>query len=762
MFKKKLISGAIALCISASLFAGCTKNNTTAIDENNKPTSEQSNDNKPNKDSDKQTSFESTDIKEKYNDAMDVDYTTALFNLERDHIFSYEITESFFDNEIDEYECFTVYYDSELTNRTDTTNYVDYDTMTLTISPSLVFDYEEEGSVCDDGTWGTRSKFYLVQYLDLETGEALEKPLVTVFTMKDDISAPTLSQKMGDDGYYTLTWSEVEGADYYEIYEYQPGMDGAFLEYTTTETFGSYEFFETNIWHIERFKETYGGTEIDVNQMWTMNALLDTEAAYFVVAKTDDGKASAMSNECYVADIANQIPYTYSDDFIEDYSGNNVLALPAYIDIEMIDGSVGKFLIQYQGATVTLVEGGTLYIDATIMNLPIEMPYLTFTGMDFETFMSEAGQLKTRAAELGSKSVTVEENIEIPYVPAVDEVITESTPEEVNVSEELMNTVYANSAMSEWIAINLLSHTEEISMADFPECANTDLFNDALLEAYSQNPLCGIIYSIKYDYARNALLVEYVLDEDATKEMQSESIIKAKEIVESIITDDMTDFEKENAINSYLCDNAKYNEEIFDYINDNGTISVDAVKNFSNSFTPYGILVENLGVCESYSEAFLLLCHYAGIDAIIETGKLNGVNHEWNRVKIDGNWCVMDVTNNDSVNLPNSYFNLSDKMAQSLLIADKDGLIDTYISNYAAKTDAYEYYRQSNLYAEDSHKAATLIANILMDEDVATIRTLSGLSDAEIFAIAQEAVNTANVANAIYYYNNGVLSITKK
>ena len=762
MFKKKLISGVIALCVSASLFAGCTKTNNTTVDENKTPTTEQSNNKKPEKNPDKQTSFESTDIKEKYNDSMDVEYTSALFNLERDHIFTFDITESFFDNDIEEYECFTVYYDSELTNRTDTTNYVDYDTMTLTISPSLVFDYEEEGSVCDDGTWGTRSKFYLVQYLDLETGEALEKPLVTVFTMKDDISAPTLSQKMGDDGYYTLTWSEVEGADYYEIYEYQPGMDGAFLEYTTTETSGSYEFFETNIWHMERFKETYGGTEIDVNKMWTMNAFLDPEAAYFVVAKTDDGKVSAMSNECFVSDIANQIPYTYSDTFIEDYTGNNVLALPAYIDVQMIDGSIGKFLIQYQGATVTLVEGGTLYIEPTIMNLPIEMPILTFSGMDFDTFMSEASQLKERAAELGSKSVTVEENIEIPYVPAVDEDITEPTTEQVNVSEELMSTVYANSAMSEWIAINLLSHTEEISMADFPECANTDLFNDALLEAYSQNPLCGIIYSIKYDYSSNTLHVEYVLDEEATKEMQSASILKAKEIVESIITDDMTDFEKENAINSYLCDNAKYNEEIFDYINDNGTISVEAVENFAHSFTPYGILVENLGVCESYSEAFLLLCHYADIDAIIETGKLSGVNHEWNRVKIDGNWCVMDVTNNDSENLPNCYFNLSDEMAASLLIADKDALMDKNIDTYAANTDDYEYYRQSNLYAEDSSKAATLLSNILVDEDVATIRTLSGLSESEIFAIAQEAVNKAKVTNALYYYNNGVLSIIKK
>ena len=757
MFNKKIISGAIALCLSASLFAGCTKNNITSEDET-----------KPKKDnteisiSGNDTSVDTTDLKEKYAESTSVEYTTALFNLERDHIFTYDISESFFDNEIDEYGCFTVYYDSELTNRADTTNLADYETMKFTIEPGLVFDYELEGSICDDGTWGTRSKFYLVQYLDLETGEALEKPLVTVFTVKDEISAPTLSQKMGDDGYYTLTWSEVEGADYYEVYEYQPGLDGAFLEYTTTETSGSYEFFETNIWHIERFKETYGGTEIDVNQMWTMNALLDTDAAYFVVAKTDDGKVSAMSNECYVADIANQIPYTYSDDFIEDYSGNNVLALPAYIDMQMVDGSIGKFLIQYQGATVTLVEGGTLYIDATIMNLPIKMPYLTFTGMDFETFMSEAGQLKTRAAELGGKSVTVEENIDIPYVPAVDEVITESTPEEVNVSEELMSTVYANSALSEWIAINLLSHTEEISLADFPECANTDLLSDSFMEAYTQNPLCGIINTLKFDYSKNALLVDYVLNEEETQTMQSESIIKAKEIINSIIDDGMSDFEKEDAINTYLCDNAQYNDAIYDYINDNGTISSGAVENFVHSFTPYGILVENLGVCESYSEAFLLLCHYADIDAIIETGKLSGVNHEWNRVKIDGSWCVMDVTNNDSVNLPNSYFNLSDEMAKSLLIADKDGLIDSCIDTYAAKSNAYEYYKQHNLYKENALDAATLLADILKDNDVAIIRTLSGLKDSEVFAISQEAVNQANVTNALYYYNNGVLSITKK
>ena len=76
----------------------------------------------------------------------------------------------------------------------------------------------------------------------------------------------------------------------------------------------------------------------------------------------------------------------------------------------------------------------------------------------------------------------------------------------------------------------------------------------------------------------------------------------------------MTDFEKEEAINRYLCENVTYNEKIYDYIKDDGTIDNNAVTEFSNSFTPYGALLENEGVCESYAEAFLLLAREAGLE----------------------------------------------------------------------------------------------------------------------------------------------------
>lgn len=793
MRNRKLATGVFAVCVAAFLLAGC-RNNEDSVNKRD-TTIEETKDNERESDdvSHGSTSQESQggsedesgnssvqieNIKAKYANDVTEEYTDALYNLERDHIFTYDITEKFFDLELEEYDCFAVYYDSDLTNRADVEIIADYDTMKLTISPNLMFDYNEEGSCLSDGTWGTRSKFYLVQYVDVGTGEDLAKPLITVFTVKDELNTPTLTQKMGADGYYELSWSAVDGADYYEIYEYQSGMDSAFLEYTTVETSGSYKNFETNIRHEERFEETYGGTEIDVTHQWSMNVLLDVEAAYFVVAKTNDGKCSGMSNECKVSDVGNQIPVRVSDSFVEVYEGDTILALPAYVDVEMVDGSIGKFIIEYKGATVTLLNDGIIFVEPTVRNLPIEMPVIEFSGMDFDTFMSETELVKNRADELTSKSVTSVEEINIPYVPDNDDVVTTEPETEdetteaviqenggesnVDISAQLMDTVYANTALSEWIAINLLTHNEEISLADFSESANTEYLTDAFFEAYHQNPLCGIIYTINYDYSKDALVVTYVLDKEETEKMQAESLKKAEEIVADIIDSGMSDFEKENAINTYLCENAQYNDEILEYINADGSISGEAVQEFAHSFTPYGILVDNLGVCESYSEAFKLLCEAAGLEVIIETGRLSGVNHEWNRVKIDGSWCIMDVTNNDSECLPNCYFNLSDDVASSILIADKDALADDFIVNYAANCMDYEYYTQNNLYTEDDEEAVSLLVEQLEDNDIAVIRTGSGPDENTVLEIVQNAVNKADVANGMYYYNNGVLSIIKK
>ena len=788
MKKKNIFIKFLACGLCMTMLAGCSKTEKVSKDDTN------------NKESDKKqessitTSTNASEVvmqlKAKYADATNVEYTEPMYNLEKDHVFKFEnLSDKFFENEDDD--SFAVYYDSNFEDRADIKIEYDYDNYSITISPGLVYSYSDpESSVASDGTWGSRSKFWLVRQIDTETGEKLDKPVVTVFTIARDLNTPTLEQSVNENGSYTLSWSEVEGADYYEVYECYSGTYFSSLEVTTTNTSCVYEEFTSAIEHEKRFDEIYGGTEIDVDAQWQMNTVLDMDDGYFVVAKSNDEKSSGMSNFCWIKDIGNQIPYIVSDDFKDEYEGDNVLALPAYVDVTMVDGSVGQFLISYHGAQATLLDDGRIFIEPSIKNLPIEMQIITFTGMDFETFMAESSKLSEREDELSTKSVTTNKDINVPYVPnndydtkddstttpegetnepEEDETTTggsedetkKSSENDLNISEEVAETVYGNSALSEWIALNMLAHNEEISLAEFPESSDTEHLEDAIMEAYTQNPLCGIMSRLDYDYASNSLLVGYVLSEEETKEMQEASLKKASQIAGEIITDGMSDYEKEDAINQYLCENAEYNDKILDYINSDGTISEDAVLDYANSFTPYGILVENVGVCESYAEAFLMIAREADLEAVIETGRMDGVNHEWNRVNVEGQWYTLDVTNNDCEYLPNCYFNLSDEVAVCILQEDGDAFIDKFISNYSASDMKNEYYTKNDLYTEDAAQAATMLIEILSDNDMAVIRMDEDYGNSDVEKIVKEVINGAKLTSGKYYYNAGVISIVK-
>ena len=79
-----------------------------------------------------------------------------------------------------------------------------------------------------------------------------------------------------------------------------------------------------------------------------------------------------------------------------------------------------------------------------------------------------------------------------------------------------------------------------------------------------------------------------------------------------------------------------------------------------DNWTAYGILMNGKGVCESYSEAFQILCYSVGINC---TGVVGG-GHKWNAVCLDGEWYMCDPTWDDPVgNLPfmafHKYFNLT-------------------------------------------------------------------------------------------------------
>ena len=133
--------------------------------------------------------------------------------------------------------------------------------------------------------------------------------------------------------------------------------------------------------------------------------------------------------------------------------------------------------------------------------------------MDFDEFKEQINVLTQREDALATKSVTSQENVNIPFAPTD---ITDTTASDNNTNasekdtkatktahfdldEELKKSVYATSALSEWIALHMLSGETEIYLGDFPESADSENISSALLEAYIQNPLIGIMDSADYD-----------------------------------------------------------------------------------------------------------------------------------------------------------------------------------------------------------------------------------------------------------------------
>ena len=110
---------------------------------------------------------------------------------------------------------------------------------------------------------------------------------------------------------------------------------------------------------------------------------------------------------------------------------------------------------------------------------------------------------------------------------------------------------------------------------------------------------------------------------------------KVRQIVNEVITSDMSQLDKASVLHDWLTDHACY-DLTFSY------------------YGPEGVLLHGTGVCQSYSEAYKLLLDEVGIECRVLTGharKIDGTieSHAWNLVKIDGKWKHVDVTWDDPV-----------------------------------------------------------------------------------------------------------------
>lgn len=128
------------------------------------------------------------------------------------------------------------------------------------------------------------------------------------------------------------------------------------------------------------------------------------------------------------------------------------------------------------------------------------------------------------------------------------------------------------------------------------------------------------------------------------------------DVINEVITDDMSDFEKVLVINDYMVDNYVYDN---DYDN----------------YHAYDILKDKKGVCQAYAEAFQLFMDKLNIKCLFVSGEAGyGADvggHAWNMVKLGGNYYHIDVTWNDGdyvnpISRTYGYFLLSDDQISEL------------------------------------------------------------------------------------------------
>lgn len=114
---------------------------------------------------------------------------------------------------------------------------------------------------------------------------------------------------------------------------------------------------------------------------------------------------------------------------------------------------------------------------------------------------------------------------------------------------------------------------------------------------------------------------------------------KAKEVLRDIISDEMTDYEKALSIFDYIMLNTTY-----DYNTFTNTPGQDPMQFMCYYLEGVFLNTNNIAVCDGYSKAFALMCNMEGINAVRIMGSAGGGGHAWNKVEIDDNWYVVDLT----------------------------------------------------------------------------------------------------------------------
>lgn len=120
-------------------------------------------------------------------------------------------------------------------------------------------------------------------------------------------------------------------------------------------------------------------------------------------------------------------------------------------------------------------------------------------------------------------------------------------------------------------------------------------------------------------------------------------------VIQSYISADMSDYDKELAIHDWMIDWGSYDSDTLNH-------QQNAQPNPDHD-NPYGFLIGKKGICLGYTSTFQLFMDMVGIPCMTVHGTAYSKTqeHAWNMVSLDGEWYCVDVTWDD----PTTYSSVS-------------------------------------------------------------------------------------------------------
>lgn len=134
-----------------------------------------------------------------------------------------------------------------------------------------------------------------------------------------------------------------------------------------------------------------------------------------------------------------------------------------------------------------------------------------------------------------------------------------------------------------------------------------------------------------------------------------ETLNMAKSVLDEIIADGMSDYEKELAVYKWMTTNIGFDSGSMTVVPDDDSKPVD---------NPNGVLKNHEAVCVGYATTFRLFMQMLGIDCMVVHDSY--LSHSWDLVKLDGQWYHTDIYSDAGSGEGNfSHFNLNDEMMNS-------------------------------------------------------------------------------------------------